>query len=570
MSLAPWLWWWNKFSDAPEAVRARATIFIVIVGFAGSLFLTGELSHSKIGLVDESDLAEYVGTQGHLTFTQIPNVLMRKTEIGRFGQSPRFRPILYLTRLTETALFGLEGSYWYTWRVVMFGVVFAAMFWLYVQFTGLLLGAIFTAFTLSFSMWVDIWTRSTSVSEQYTAFGTAIFAVGAFKVADRWRMRENLRTSVLILAFGAFIAIGSKENMLILELPVIATLLVGVKFRRLDWISILALVVTISMGCLVASSILVFFSNGVVEDIYGNSIRASLFRNKWIIVIYAVAILSAIEIFLIDRYLTRQRHGERRAAYRKIAKYYVVSSLIVAFAFLFNFVFYSGLIPSATRYDFPALLALPVYLILLLRACEETLKVCGASEVRQRDVGVLMSLVLIGYTVLAPWSLRSAAHTSVVQNTAFDTGLRRTVDIARRNPDWPVFTESFNWMDYEPIQSIAIFLTARGVTNPRYLIYLGHTFNEPRNSWQTRLENGLVDQSKNGDKVRGFLSLALPDQSGRCFVIALRNRQQLLNDRANGKDPLAKSNCVLLPLLVYWSKGRVFFRENDGLDNSEK
>src|SRR6266704_2475136 len=171
------LWWWEDFAAAPASRKRAITGLVIVVGFLLSVFLIGGLSHSKIGLVDENDLPQYVGTEGHVAFSQIPRLLFEKTEVGEFGKSQRFRPVYYVTRLTETALWGLEGSYWYSWRIVIFGVVIAAMLWLYIQCTGIVLGVVLTAYTLSFALWVDIWTRSTGPSEQYAALGTAIYAV---------------------------------------------------------------------------------------------------------------------------------------------------------------------------------------------------------------------------------------------------------------------------------------------------------------------------------------------------------------------------------------------------------
>ena len=174
------LWWWEDFAAVSALRRKIITAFVVVCGFLASGFLIGELANSKIGLTDENDLPQYVGTRGQISFADIPRLLVEKTDLGQFGQSQRFRPFYYVARLTETALWGLNGSYWYRWRIVMFGMVIAAMFWLCTQCVGVVLGAIITAYTLSLPMWVDIWTRSTGPSEQYTSLGTAIFALGAW------------------------------------------------------------------------------------------------------------------------------------------------------------------------------------------------------------------------------------------------------------------------------------------------------------------------------------------------------------------------------------------------------
>jgi len=133
MSQISGLWWWEDLTAVPASRHRIITAIVVLVGFLLSMALIGGMAHSKIGLADEGDLPQYVGTRGRVAFSQIPRLLFEQTEVGQFGQGQRFRPIYYLTRITETALWGLEGSYWYGWRIAMFGAVIAAIFWLYTQ-----------------------------------------------------------------------------------------------------------------------------------------------------------------------------------------------------------------------------------------------------------------------------------------------------------------------------------------------------------------------------------------------------------------------------------------------------
>jgi hypothetical protein len=93
MSQASGFWWWEDFAAVPASRQKLITAIAVLTGFLISIFLVGGLSHSKIGLVDENDLPQYVGSSGHVAFSQIPRLLIEKTEIGQFGESQRFRPV---------------------------------------------------------------------------------------------------------------------------------------------------------------------------------------------------------------------------------------------------------------------------------------------------------------------------------------------------------------------------------------------------------------------------------------------------------------------------------------------
>jgi hypothetical protein len=555
------LWWWEDFAAAPASRRKVITGFVIVLGFLLSVFLIGGLSHSKIGLVDENDLPQYVGTDGHIAFSKIPRLLLEKTEVGEFGKSQRFRPVYYLTRLTETALWGLEGGYWYSWRVVMFGTVIAAMLWLYTQCTGLFLGAALTAYTLSFAMWVDIWTRSTGPSEQYAALGSAICAVGAWQFVKRWRAGESLDGSCLAMAVGAIIAMGSKENMLLLELPLLAMLAAGLWHRRIGLLSAAALIVAIVFGVWVASSIAVYFLGARVEDIYGNSVHSSLLGAAWMRRVYAGGLATVMVLGAISLVVRKIGDKEKLERYRSLVPRYVISVSAIVGVFVFNFLFYTGMIPTGARYDFPAVLALPALLILLLEGIGEIAGLFGFGLVVKKAAGLVLAIALVAYVVSAPWELQAAVKANVARNTAFEAGLSEAQRITAAHPQWPIFIKSFNFLDYEVIQALGYFFVARSINNPRYLVYVANRYGEPRNAFQAGLDQALQAESSNGMLNRGYLPLveATSTSGGDCFVVILRKPEQCALDQASGKNPIAGENCARIPPSVYWDNDGIHF-----------
>jgi hypothetical protein len=555
------LWWWEEFSAVAVPRRRVIAVLVIVFGVLASIALIGGLFRSKIGLTDENDLPQYVGTTGHVAFSQIPGLLMEKTEIGQFGQSQRFRPVYYLSRLVETALWGLDGGSWYRWRIAMFGLVIAAIFWLYIECTGLVLGTIFTAYTLSFAMWVDIWTRSTGTNEQYATVGSAIYALGAWQFVKRWRAKERLDASSLAMAAGAIIAMGSKENMLILELPLLAALAAGLWYRRLGPISAIALSVAIASGVWIAASIVVYFLGAKVEDIYGNSVHGGLFRAKWMMLVYAGALFAAIGIYATDRALRKLADNEKLKRFRSLTGRYSLYASVIAGGFVFNFIFYTGMVPTGGRYDFPAVLALPALLILLLNGLSEMAGLFGFGLIAKKAAGLVLAIVLVAHTARAPWALPAAVKANVARNSAFDAGLREARRMTREHPQWPIFVKSFSYLDYEIIQAIGFFLIAHGIDNPRYLVYVANPYSESYNAFQSGLDQTLLAESSNGIASRGYLPLsegAVPSQ-GSCFVIILRKPEQLVIDRANGKDPKIGKDCVRIPIFIYWDDSKLYF-----------
>jgi hypothetical protein len=554
-------WWWEDFSALAVPRRRVIAVLVAVFGLLASIALIGGMSRSPIGLTDENDLPQYVGTTGHITFSQIPKLLIDKTEVGQFGQSQRFRPVYWTFRLTETALWGLDGGSWYRWRIAMFGLVIAAMYWIYVECTGLILGTIFTAYTLSFAMWVDIWTRSTGPNEVYASFGSAIYALGAWQFLKRWRANEGLNASCLAMVAGAIIAMGSKENMLFLELPLIATLLGGVWYRRLEVAGVAALGVAIAFGAWIAASIVVYFLSAKVEDIYGNSVQASLLGATWMLRIYAGVLASMIAIGVIELVLRRIGDVDRIERFHLLLKRYCVYASIVAGVFVFNFFFYTGHIPSGGRYDFPAVLAFPAALILLLQGLSEIAGLFGLRLIARKAVGFVLAVALVTYTAREPWDLPAAVKASVAKNSAFDTGLREARRMTLDHPEWPIFIKSFNYLDYEIIQALGFFFIAKSIDNPRYLVYVENPYGEPRSAFQSGLEQVLRDESSNGMADRGYRPLAETAAltNGNCFVVVLRKAEQFAIDQASGKDPALGDSCVSIPLLIYWEGIKLHF-----------
>jgi hypothetical protein len=558
------LWWWEDFAAVSALRRKIITAFVVVCGFLASGFLIGELANSKIGLTDENDLPQYVGTRGQISFADIPRLLVEKTDLGQFGQSQRFRPFYYVARLTETALWGLNGSYWYRWRIVMFGMVIAAMFWLCTQCVGVVLGAIITAYTLSLPMWVDIWTRSTGPSEQYASLGTAIFALGAWFFLERWRSQTTLVAPSIAMAIGAIIAMGAKENMLLLEVPLFAALSAGLWRRRIGWGSVTVLAVALAFGVWIAASIIDYFLGAKVEDIYGHTLRTSLIGAKGMVFVYAATAVTTISILATIALLRRAGDKGRLDRYMKLTRKYLGYAAVILVIFVFNDVFYTGQIPSGIRYDFPALLALPALTILLLHGLGAVANLFDARRTVTGAVGALMSVAMLVFVAGSLPALPAAAAANVARNSVFDDGLREAQRLTHEHPDWPIYIKSFNYFDFEPVQALGFFFMSKGITNPRYLVFVANAHGEPRTPFQTGLEQTLISESVNGSPDRGYSPLYDANSriggGGDCFVLILRSAEQFAADKAGGKNPAIANDCAAIPTFLYWEGSTLNFK----------
>ena len=79
---------------------------------------------------------------------------------------------------------------------------------------------------------------------------------------------------------------------------------------------------------------------------------------------------------------------------------------------------------------------------------------------------------------------------------------------------------------------------AKLLNNPRYLFYVANPYGEPRNTFQSGLDQSLLAQSSNGVITRGYFPLgkAAGLSDSKCFVIVLRKSEQFVTDQMNSKD----------------------------------
>jgi hypothetical protein len=269
---------------------------------------------------------------------------------------------------------------------------------------------------------------------------------------------------------------------------------------------------------------------------------------------------TAICAISIDLLLRKVGDRERLERYRSLATSNILSASIIVAVFVFNFLFYTGRIPNGSRYDFPALLALPALVILLLKSAGETAGLFGFGAIARKATGLVLAILLIVYAAKAPWALPAAAREAVARNSAFAAGLQVAQRVTQEHPQWPIFVESLSYLDYETIQALGFFFIAKSINNPRYLVYM-IVPGEPRNEFQSTLDRSLLSESAKGLADRGYSPLgeATNTHTGNCFRVIFRKPEQFALDQANGMDPIAGKQCLEIPPFVYWEKGNLYF-----------
>jgi hypothetical protein len=129
---------------------------------------------------------------------------------------------------------------------------------------------------------------------------------------------------------------------------------------------------------------------------------------------------------------------------------------------------YRASFPSNTRYDFPAMLLLPVTCCLL--ACEVSNKLRSvfprpAIDYAQLTAAGFLVFALVYVNVGAPPALAVAVKKNIATTTEFYAELERVVETAHGSPEKPIILDAYGPMAYEPVFSLTIYFRALGVNN---------------------------------------------------------------------------------------------------------
>ncbi|MEI8232346.1 MAG: hypothetical protein WCG44_01245 [bacterium] len=418
-------------------------------------FLIGNNFSAKLGMIDDHEIANFLGSDGKINITEIPKVIMT-TDVGQWGTYLRYRPSYYTLRVIESALWRDNATLWYVSRYLMLVVSMWLGWKILTTYFPKIISYLFVFYAMTMPFWPDLLTRL-GPSEMYAVPAILLFVYGI------------IRNKLWMVSVGYAICVGSKENFLIL-FPI----LVGwsgykgytKKLTRTELIATLMLVVYtifITTGILIATS-------RAGTDIYGTQIsyRYRITRFVWDIpkIIHTRHMIPALLVLASGILISL----------KKVKNNPIVSHigimLVILFMIASQYVFYVNQLPSNMRYDFPALLLFPA---LDLVAMSMIITYFVRHKYSQK-VKLVIYLVMIlifsfyifhrGYTLVQRQSMKNAKETRV-----FQIELEKAKNIIKTNPDATIMFVSERYIDFEPIASVERFLTATRITNEFRLYY---------------------------------------------------------------------------------------------------
>ena len=205
-------------------------------------------------IIDDHEIFAAVGPQKSMSLADWATQLRDHTEFGSPGKKAvRYRPAYFLLRLTECLFWGKNPATWYAVRLAILAASVAMMWELFWQRLGSLNASLLLLALLTYPFWADVWCRL-GPAEAYAVFGTAMYLAGIAAVYSTVLPERPAKPSQPVLPWlqmtlGGLVAIGSKENFLVL-LP--ATWIFGLwlwRRRQLGPVGLICVAVLTARDC---------------------------------------------------------------------------------------------------------------------------------------------------------------------------------------------------------------------------------------------------------------------------------------------------------------------------------
>jgi hypothetical protein len=433
-------------------------------------YLVGSNFSAKLGMIDDHEIAYFLGSDGKINLTEIPKVIM-STEVGQWGEYLRYRPSYYSLRVVESSLWRDNARLWYFSRYLMLIVSMWLGWKIMTTYFPKIIAYLFIFYVMTMPFWPDLLTRL-GPSEIYTIPAILLFVYGL------------IQNKLWMVSLGYAVCVGSKENFLVLYPVLLGWAGFRAYTKKLTRTELITTVGLSLFTFLIVGSILVATAKAGT-DIYGTEIsyRYRITRFVW-----------DIPKIILNRHMIPSllvlMAGIAFGMKKQVGLMLVILSVIAS-----QYIFYVNQLPSNMRYDFPALLLFPVLDLVAMYMIITHFAKHKYSQMVKVTIYSVMILIFSfyifhrGYTLVHRQAIKNATVTS-----AFASELQKAVEIIRGNPSATITFVSERYIDFEPIVSVERFLTAGGVSNEFRLYY-----NPPKTTADPMELDDRLKQVMNGE-----------------------------------------------------------------------
>jgi hypothetical protein len=498
----------EKIEKLLDKYRLKS-ILVLLLSLIFSFYLWGPNLKASWGMTDDHMIMHYFIDNPRVSISEIPRLIADETEVGKFGSTTINRPFYYSGRVIESALWQRNVSLWYLARIIMFFIA-VALFWILLEkWLGFLYSGIFVFFMFLPAYWGSIW-GYLGPAENYAMFGCSLYLYGLYNIISSLKgeiiQKKTILIHSLVLLGGSLVAIGSKENFLILVVPLLYVVYLLIKKKIISFPLIVSLALIFIYSAFITIGIYLGL-NKAGGDVYGQNISllerlrltyenlAITFEAINLLGIFATMLVASVAIYTIKSKI-------RLDKYKIIIKNFFSVSFILLILYSSQVFFYNGgFPPSSLRYSFPGMLAVPLFWLIALISMFSVLEIAGLNKfiARQTKNAIFAALVVIvlmnGYQ-----ETKAFVKNNVTITNEFYAKMSSYYSYLGNNPEKPIIIDSYSIWNVEPIASIRAYLLANNIKNPMFLRlnFPPIEENDPQGLIAYKVSSFLINVSTNG------------------------------------------------------------------------
>lgn len=470
---------------------------------------------AKWWIIDDHEIIAYLGEDQKVGWKEIPQLLL-KSELGAIGKSERCRPSYWGLRFSEMALWGAKPEFWYWSRLIMLVAAMWGSWELLCQFLPRSASLLIVFYTYSRSYWADIIFRL-GPSEIYSlTFLVATLLLGVLIMKKIWWGLQVRAWEWWVWMLVFILAVGSKENMIFLTpLPLVMG---GWAWKkgRVTKSMIITLGLAWGFGLVVVWGIV---SGAVIggRDVYSQSTNLG---SRLSLLLSGLKSLGSVKAFMIPTVISMGWLAIVTREKREKIIGGLVGFCLVGF-YLFQYIFYNGILPTGIRYDFPALLVVPAMLSWLVYL----IYIDGKYFINQRmlegitTMGLLILVIVNNNGVF----LRRMAEENLARTQNFTSIINQATKDLNNGKEDTVVIESRGLIDVEPAESVSRFLIANGVKDKIFLRLVGFDDMKVADSWGGEIKEYMKNASEKG-KPGAFQPLAKMSPELKKYCLGLSSQ----------------------------------------------
>ncbi len=432
---------------------------MIILGWI--LCLCWRIVHINFGLVDDHEYHYLMGSNQSLTARDVFSWYVR-LEPGNYGNTFRYRPIYYALRLFEVWAFRDSASLYLLARVLMvwifcMGVYRIARLWFPRAYSIMVSAAV-----LGLPAWTQIW-FDLGAAEVYavTVLPWIVFSIIRWLYMNAWGEQPKSK-DVWIAACLSVLAIGIKENFIFLTALQILLMMVSMRVASQRWQSTFASLMTVSMTALIVCAVEPMMRKTGMDQIGRPSGIGVKIHWGILWLQSSLGLLFALTLVLFIFNYMRGYSPLQRALLCWLSA--VSIPLVLSGS---QYVLYSGEVPSANRYNYPYILAMPLFVLVIISLF---FWLSRSNKSAQRVIVTLGVIIIVVMGSLGDWRQYKMgiegrrSYTYQVSQT-----LATAATLARAQPSADVWVVMSNTADYEAAVAALRYFKFACVTNPIYL-----------------------------------------------------------------------------------------------------